>query len=119
MAYSDPQVITVNAVAHSMPRVSSGVNASTYRTSDESHELVASHTYAKRKRRVIRFNFRKIAADPLTSENLEFTGSCYLVFDIPNTGYTAAEVKLESDGFLTFLQASSGAAVAKLLGGES
>jgi len=119
MALADPQTVTVNAVAQVMPRVSAGANSSTYRTNDQTHELVPSHTYGNRQRHSIRFNFKKIAADPLTSDNAQFSGSTYLVIDVPVVGYTVAEAKNEVVGFLAYLQASSAAAITALLGGEN
>lgn len=117
---ADPQSVTVNSVAISLPTVRRGDDQSTYRSADGNTELVVSSAYGKRTRRTARLNFRKIAADPLNSStNLEYTGSCYLVFDLPVVGYTPAEVKLQSDGFLAYLTASSGAKVTALLGGES
>lgn len=117
---ADPQTVTVNAVALSLKAVSRQDNASSYQTNDGNTRLTLSSTYAKRTRRTARLDFSKIAADPLVSStNIKYTGSVYLVFDLPVTGYTPAEAKLQSDGFLAWLSASSGAVVTALLGGES
>lgn len=117
---TDPQSVTINSVAIPLPRTSVGVNSGIYTAADGNTKLSLSHTYGKRTRRLIRLDFSKIAADPLiSSQNIKFTGSCYLVFDLPITGYTAAEAKLQSDGFIALLGASSGAIVTRLLGGES
>jgi hypothetical protein len=43
----------------------------------------------------------------------------YVVADVPTTGYTVAEQKAVIDGFLANLQATSGANITKLLGGEN
>jgi len=119
MAYSDPQTITVNAVAQTLNRTGIGVNEGTLATNDGNYKLSVKHTYGKRTRRVIRLDNRKVAADPLaTGFNKFYNMSCYLVFDAPDVGYTVAEQKLVSDGFVAFLSASTGAAVTKLLGGE-
>jgi len=117
---ADPQSVTVNSVAISLPAVRRGDDQSKYLAADGNTELVMSSKYGTRIRRMARLNFRKIAANPLDSSvNLQYTGSCYLVFDLPVIGYTAAEAKLQSDGFLAYLTASSGAKVTALLGGES
>lgn len=117
---ADPQSITVNSVAISLPAVSRGADTSRYASADGNTKLTLQHSYGKRTRRVVRLDFKKIAADPLNAGlNLEFSGSCYLVFDLPVVGYTAAEAKLQSDGFLAYLTASSGAKITALLGGES
>lgn len=120
MAFADPQVVTINAVAQSMPRVSTGTNTSSYQKDDASYQLIPSHSYGKRTRRVIRLNNTKIAADPfLPAANVKFASSIYLVIDEPTTGYTRAELKLQVDGFLAYLAASSGAQITKLLAGEN
>lgn len=121
MAFADPQSVTVNAVAQSMPRTSSGENQGEFRKDDASYKLAISHQYGKRTRRTIRLSNDKIAADPLTpANNVKNSMSVYIVVDVPAVGgYTNAEAKLIVDGFLAYLTASSGANVTRLLGGES
>lgn len=120
LSFNDPQSITINAVANSLPRVSTGQNTSTYRNGDGSVQLVVSHSYAKRTRRTVRLDHSKIAADPLQpGTNRPYSMSSYLVIDTPVTGYTAAEIKQIVDGLTAYLTASTGANVTKVLGGES
>lgn len=120
MSFADPQSVTINAVAQSMPRTSSGVNTGSFTKDDGTYGLVVSHTYGKRTRRTIRINGKKIAANPFdTTLNQEVSLSCYLVVDVPPQGYTIAETKLVIDGFLAYLTASSGARITQLLGGEN
>jgi len=116
MAFADPQSITINAVANSLPRVSSGVNAGGFSTNDGNLKLSVSHQYGKRTRRQYRMDFQKIAADPLTSANVRFQGSVYLVVDQPIVGYSVAELKLQIAGFLASLTSGQ---QDKLLGGEN
>lgn len=120
MAFSDPQTVTINAVAQTLPRVSSGVNVGAFQKDDSTVKLAVSNTYAKRTRRSIRLDHKKIAADPLQpSTNTQFSMSCYLVVDAPVTGYTLAEQKQIVDALTAYLTASSGARVTQLLGGEN
>jgi hypothetical protein len=120
MAYSDPQSITINAVANSLPRVASGVNTGAFSKDDGNVKLSVSHSYGKRTRRQVRVDFSKIAADPLiSSTNIKYSMSAYLVVDQPITGFTVAESKQVIDGFVAWLSASSGANLTKLLGGEN
>lgn len=121
MALSDPQSVTINAVAASLPRVSSGLNSSTYQSNDGTVSEVISHAYDKRKaRRVFRINHSKVAPDPFaTGQNLRYDMSAYLVVQVPTTGYTVTEQKQVIDGFIAQLNASSGALITKLLGGEN
>jgi hypothetical protein len=120
MAFADPQSITINAVATSLPRTSSGVNTGTFTSNDGNLQQVVSHAYGKRTRRPIRVNSSKIAADPLlTNTNSKFSGSVYLVADFPVAGFTVTEQKQIIDGFIAALSASSGAKITQLLGGEN
>jgi hypothetical protein len=120
MAFADPQSVTINAVAQSMPRVSSGDNKGTFRKDDATVELAISHQYGSRTRRMIRLNHSKIAADPLmASVNVKLSASVYLVVDTPSVGYTITEAKQIVDALTAYLTASSGAKATQLLGGES
>lgn len=120
MSFADPQTVTINAVAQTLPRVSSGVNAGSFQKDDATVKLSVSHQYAKRTRRTIRLDHNKIAPDPLISaQNIKYSAAVYLVIDQPVTGYTNAELKQVIDGFTAYLTASSGAKITQLLGGEN
>lgn len=120
MALTDPQSVTINAVANPLPRISSTENGGVFQKDDASVRLEVSHAYGKRTRRTVRLTSSKIAPDPLISaQNIKYSMSAYLVIDVPITGYTNAEAKQIVDGLTAYLTASSGAAVTKVLGGES
>jgi hypothetical protein len=120
MAFADPQTVTYNAVAQTLPRTGSGIDAGTFKKDDGNFALSISHKYGSRARRTIRLDHRKIAADPLLgSVNIQYSGSIYVVTDFPLTGYTVAEQKLVVDAFTAYLTSSSGARVTQLLGGEN
>jgi hypothetical protein len=120
MSFSDPQSVTVNAVAISLPRTSSGVNSGVFTSSDGNARLSVAHAYGKRTRRTIRLDSSKVAADPLLpTQNVKLSNSVYLVVDAPVAGFTNTELKQAVDGFLAALTASSGAKVTQLLGGEN
>lgn len=119
MAYADPQSITINTVAHSLPRTSSGTNSGAFANADGTVKLSVSHTYGKRVRRVVRLDHSKISPDAFSSQNLRHNAAFYLVADGPVDGYTHTELKQLADGFNAYLAANSGAVVAKLLGGEN
>lgn len=117
---SDPQSVTINAVANSLPATGRGVNTSNYTKDDGTVKLSASHVYGKRTRRVARLDFSKIAADPLVSaQNIKYSMSAYLVVDLPITGFTVVEAKYIVDALTKWLTDSSGANTSKILGGES
>jgi hypothetical protein len=120
MSFSDPQSVTINSVAQSMPRVSAGANTGAFRTNDGLHKLDVSHQYgAKRSRHMIKLTQSKITTDPYNdAQNIAVGMSAYLVIDVPVTGFSVAEQKLVVDGLTAYLAASSGAKVSQLLGGE-
>lgn len=120
MSFADPQSITINAVAVSLPRISSGVNSGTFSAADGLTSLSVSHAYGKRTRRVIRVGVSKVSPDPLLpAQNVKLSSSVSLVVDAPVAGYTNTELKQVIDGFIAALSASSGAKITQLLGGEN
>lgn len=120
MAFADPQTVTINAVAQTLPRVGSGDNQGTFRKDDTTVEIKVSHSYGKRVRRALRLTHSKVATDPLVpTTNVPYSMSVTLVVDAPSVGYTVAEQKQIVDAVTAYLTASSGARVTQLLGGES
>jgi len=117
---ADPQSVTINAVAQTLPAIARGVNTSTYQKDDGTVKLSISHQYGKRTRRTARLDFSKIVADPLVpATNQKVSMSAYLVIDHPLTGLTNAEIKQVVDGLTAYLTASSGAKVTSVVAGES
>lgn len=120
MALSDPQSVTINSVAVSLPRTSSDRDAGAFTSNDGTVKETVSHQYGKRNRHLFRIDHSKIAPDPLiSSQNIKYSMSFYVVADVPVTGYTVAEQKQVVDGFIAQLNASSGALITKILGGEN
>jgi len=120
MAFADPQSVTINSVANTLPRTGIGPNSGTFSKDDGTVLLSISHAPARngRMRRTVRIDHSKIAADPLTAENTEFSMSTYVVVDHPKRGYSNTEVKQIVDALTAYLTASTGANVTKLLGSE-
>jgi len=115
--FADPQSITVNTVAQSLPAIARNDVSSTYKKDDDSYKLTVGHQYGKRKRFTVRLDAQKIAPDPLVaSNNLQYTSSAYLVIDAPNVGYTNAELK---DIALALSSWATSANLLKVLGGET
>lgn len=118
--FSDPQSVTINAVAVSLPRTGMGINSGSFLSSDGNVSLVISHQPGKRLRHTARLNHRKVGADPFDgSLNAQYSMSAYLVVDVPLVGYTVTEQKQVVDGLTGYLTASTGARVTQLLGQES
>jgi urease gamma subunit len=119
MAFADPQSVTINSIAISLPRVGSGVGTGQFKANDGLVTLSVSHANGKRNRRTMRLEHHKTAADPFTGNNVDYSMTFYVVADVPKYGYTVAEQKQVVDGFLAFLTASTGAKITQLLGGEN
>jgi hypothetical protein len=118
MAFSDPQSVTVNAVAKSMPRVETDGKKSVYQKSDGTFKLTISHTPTGngRIRTMARIDQRAVVPDPLTAVNDYETLSFYVVIDRPEVGFSATEVGYLTAGLVAWLDST---AVGKLFGLES
>lgn len=116
--FADPQSITVNSVAKSMPRVETDGKSAIYQIADETFTMTISHTDLKngRTRSMVRVDQKAVVTNPLDSTNDYDTLSFYSVIDRPKFGFTSAQV-----GYLVAaLQAwLDGTAVGKLYGHES
>lgn len=122
MAFADPQSITINSVATSLPRTGSTINSGTFQKDDGTVKMTVSHALNKRARRTIRVDHTKVVPDPLfPSQNKPVSMSVYIVVDTPPVGggYSNADIKYVVDALTGYLSASSGAKVTQLLGGES
>jgi len=120
MSFTDPMSVTISAATTSLPRTSVEEDKSEYTSSDGLIQLMASHDYGKRIRRIVRLDTSKLTADPFRpSENVKVGMSVYTVFDLPPAGYTNAEALASFAGFNTLCTATSNALISKLLGGES
>jgi hypothetical protein len=115
--FSDPQSVTVDSVAQSMPRISSNGQQSVYVKADESFKMTISHSKPKgRIRSMVRLDQRAVVADPLTAVNDYETLSFYCVVDRPEVGFTSTQVNNLITGFKTWLDST---AVGKVFGQES
>jgi hypothetical protein len=120
MSFADPQSITIDSVAVSLPRTGSGDGTGEFTSSDGTVKLTVATSNGKRNRHTIRIDHSKVAPDPFASGvNTSYSMSTYIVVDVPLVGYTLTEAQEVVDAFTTFLTSSSSAAVTKLLGGEN
>jgi len=118
---TDPQSVTVNAVAQSMPRITAGGTSATYQKNDETFTLRVSHTKSASKgkgriRSMARIDQQAVVADPLTSVNDYETLSFYCVIDRPEKGFSSTQVQQLVTGFQAWLDSTM---VGKLYGQES
>lgn len=119
--FADPTSITINAVAESFAAISRSDQKSLYRTADGEFTLTISRSKNgngsnPRRRYLVRIDQQKIAADPVSSDNAEVTMSCYVVMDVPEWGYTAAQADDVLQGLQSFLTTANSA---KVLGDET
>lgn len=121
MSFADPQSVTIVGGAVSLPRISSGENKGTFQSADGLTKLSVAHSYgSQRTRRTIRLDLSKIAADPFEATvNNRYSMSAYVVVDLPNVGYTTADVVTNSAGLLAYLTATTNARLTQLMGGEN
>lgn len=70
MSLADPNSVTISAATTSLPRTAVGEDRSEYTSSDGLIQLIASHDYGKRTRRMIRLDTSKITADPLDRKSV-------------------------------------------------
>lgn len=118
---TDPQSVTVNAVAKSMPRVETQGRRSVYRKDDETYELTVSHEQVGSKtgpriRSMAKLVRKDVVPDPLTAVNDYENLIVYLVIDRPVAGFSLATVQQVVAGFEAWLD---GTMVGKLYGQES
>jgi len=116
--FSDPQSVTINAVAKSMPRVENDGKKSVYSMADGTFKLTISHqpTGNQRIRSMIRLDQKAVVPDPLTAVNDYEILSYYVVVDRPEVGFTSAQVGYIVAGLNAWLDST---AVGKIFGLES
>lgn len=116
--FADPQSVTINAVAQSLPAISRQGKKSVYSKADGSYTLTISNdTTAKRERHLVRLDHRKTVSDPLTpANNVDVSASVYIVIDNPITGFSDTELGYDVTGLLAWFNATN---VGKVLGLES
>lgn len=118
---ADPQSITVNAVAKSMPRIQQDGSHAFYQMSDQTFSLDVRHNSLRKdgKERVkslVSFTQRAVVPDPLTAVNDFETVTVSVLLDRPVAGFTSTQVDQMVAGFKTWLDTTM---VTKLFGRES
>jgi hypothetical protein len=115
---ADPQSVTVNSVAQSLPKTSSNGTSSVYEKADGTYKLTVSHlvTRGDRLRSLIRFDHKAVVSNPLDSTNDYDTQSIQIVLERPNFGFTATDLSNDWAGIKAWLDSTM---VTKLFGRES
>ncbi len=116
--YADPQSVTVNAVAKSLPRVGSAqpTKIGEFQTADgEFNFRVSQYATANRFRREVRLTQKKVAADPISAVNKEVSSSVVITVDEPRWGFSDTELGYLTSAIVAWFTAGNRD---KLLGGE-
>jgi hypothetical protein len=113
---ADPQSVTVNAVAISLPRTKTGDGLNLYTAADGNTSMTVRQTSTNQRfRREIRISQQKIAADPISAVNKQLGTSVYLVIDEPRVGFSDTEIGYLIDALKAW---STSTNYNKVLGGE-
>lgn len=113
---ADPQSVTINAVATSLPKTQVGPTTSQFTSLDGNTSMTTKqNTTASRFRREVRLSQKKIAADPISAVNKEIGVSVYLVVDEPRAGFSDTEIGYLIDALKGWLTSTN---YNKVLGGE-
>jgi hypothetical protein len=114
---TDPQSVTVNAVATSLAKTQTSPTQSTFTSADGTQTMVTKqNSTAKRFRREVRVSKSKIAADPISAINAEAGVSVYLVVDEPRNGvFSDTEIGYQVEALKGWLTSAN---YQKLLTGE-
>lgn len=116
--FAEPQSVTVNAVAKSLPRVSFGDRKGVFASNTGDITLTVSHDLKSRNRRNVRVDFAKTAVDPLLDGvSRPYSMSAYIVVDHPRVGFDNTEVKNNLKALVDYLAVAGN--LDKVVGGES
>lgn len=117
MALLDPQSITVNSEAISLPRTGFSPSTGKFTASDGDTSLEVSHQQGSRFRHMVRLSDKRTVSNPLVpDQNLAVNMSAHLVVDMPRNGYTVAEIADLAAALSTWC---SEANLTKVIAGES
>lgn len=113
---ADPQSVTINAVATSLPRTQAGPSVNVYTSADGVTTMTTKqNTTASRFRREVRLSQHKVTADPISGLNKDLGVSVYLVIDEPKSGFTDTEIGYLVEALKGWLTSAN---YNKVLGGE-
>jgi len=116
--FAEPQSITVNGVAASLPRTEFGNRSGVFESLAAGLRLRVSQVMGRRNRRTVRVDISKTAADPLLDGvSRKYSMSAYLVIDDPELGFTPKEIEDNVKSLTTWLTVPGN--LTKVVAGES
>lgn len=117
MAFADPQSVTYNTVAKSMPRTGTSLSEGTFMDANREFSLVIRHSFGSRYRHLAQLKMDSIVSNPLVpDQNFAVSAHAHLVIDAPKNGLTATEVTDLAKAIVTW---ATPANIAKLVAGEN
>jgi hypothetical protein len=119
VAYSDPQTITINAVAIPLNRINTGTQVGQFKAVDGQTRIEIDPKNGKRYSRAARLYQSKTTADPLVASTNVRVGDMISFSINYEDGWTEADILLQATGFITWLTASTNANLKKLISGEN
>lgn len=102
---TDPQSVTINAIAISLPRISAGDLQAQYQSADGGTSLRIAHSVSNRERSLVRLDLQKVGVDPfLSTVSKTYKASWWLVGERPlnGAGFTDTEIQQAGAGFLAY-----------------
>jgi len=119
---ADPQSVTINGAAISLPKTSDTNVSNVYSdlaggTTFYVTQRVINEKQGPRRRASVSITREKIAADVLTAINKRVQASVTVSFAFPD-GFTQTEIEQTTAGLITWLTASTNANLKKVLAGE-
>jgi len=117
MALADPQSVTVNGSAKSLPRTGMTDTSGDFKSADGKYSINIAHSQDRVYRHKVELKFADTVANPLVpDQNMQVSCRAYLVIEMPKNGLDTTTVGYVGTALTTFANA---AFITKLLGGES
>jgi hypothetical protein len=113
---ADPQSVTINAVATSLPKTQNGSTQNVFTSADGVTSMTTKQNItASRFRREVRLSQHKVVADAISGLNKDLGLSVYLVIDEPKAGFSDTEIGYLVEALKGWLTSTN---YNKVLGGE-
>lgn len=120
MALADPQSITYDGTAISLPRTGQGNNEGTFTSSDGNYQLSVRHSYGSTNRHSVKITRKTLTASPTTpANNINTLSGVNITVTLPSQGVTVAEAQKLLKALLASLSASTYAIADAIVSGQS